>query len=81
MKFRGGSSKDFLCDWMDGNVSKVEFDGDGTGMSTGFSDGVGCEYLCRFSVIEFFAAFVGALAFFMGLPLPPPPPPNKGFFF
>ncbi len=73
MKFKGGSSKDFLLDWMDSNIGNIEFDGDGTDMSSGGSDGVGCEYLCGFSVVEFlFVAFVDALAFFMGLPLPPP---------
>ncbi len=63
---------------MDSNVGNIKFDGDGTDMSIGGSDGVGCEYFCGCSGVEFFAAFVSALTFFMGLPLPPP---LKGGFF
>ena len=48
---------------MDGNVGNVEFDGDGTVMSNGGSNGVGCECLGGCSGVEFFVAFVGALAF------------------
>ncbi len=72
MKFREGSSKDFLSDWMDGNVGNVDFDGDRTDMSSSGSDRAGREHSCGLSVVEFFAAFVSALAFFMGLPLLPP---------
>ncbi len=53
----------FFLDWVDGNVGNVEFDGDGMVMSNGGSDGVGCECLGGCSGVEFFVAFVGALAF------------------
>ncbi len=39
---------------MGGNVGKVEFDGDGTVMSNGASDGVGCEHVGGCSAVEFF---------------------------
>ncbi len=57
---------------MDSNIGIVEFDGDWTVMSNGGCNRVGCEYLGGCSGVEFFAAFVGALAFFMNLPFHPP---------
>ncbi len=39
---------------MDGNVGNVEFDGDGMVMSSGGSDGVGCENFGGCSGVEFF---------------------------
>ncbi len=68
MKFSGGSTKFFFSDWVEGNVGNVEFDGDGTVMSNGGSDGVGCEHVGGCSAVEFFASFDDALAFFMSLP-------------
>ncbi len=63
---------------MDSNVGNVEFDGDGTVMSNGGSNGVGCENFGGCSGIEFFAAFVGVLAFFHELA--PTPPPQRRIF-
>ncbi len=39
---------------MEGNVGNVEFDGDGTVMSNGGSNGVGCEHVVGCSAVEFF---------------------------
>ncbi len=64
---------------MEGNVGNFEFDEDGTVMSNGGSDGVGCEHIGGCSAVEFFfSSFDGALAFFMSSPRPPP---SKEDFF
>ncbi len=49
-----GDQKAFFLDWVDGNGGNIEFDGDGTVMSNGGSNGFGCECLGGCSGVEIF---------------------------
>ncbi len=63
---------------MESNVGNVEFVEDVTAMSNGGSNGVSCEYLFGFSVVEIFCSICGCACIFHGLALTPP---LKGGFF